>query len=151
MASASLSSAASHRALVLLAHGSRDSAWQLPIEQLAQHVTERLRHSDKTQMRQWHLPVRCAYLEWTEPSLEVIVDTLVSEGVGCIQCMPLFWGQGYHLGKEIPARMAKLQTAYPGLELKTLVSPGQFHHMPAWVVDMLMSCMSSDKPISVDP
>lgn len=93
----------STHATILLAHGSRDPLWRRPIEAVA------------TQMRRIApaTPVRCAYLELTQPDLATSAQELAALGVSCISVLPLFLGVGKHAREDLPLLIAGLKLKYP--------------------------------------
>ncbi|GAA0640208.1 sirohydrochlorin chelatase [Halomonas beimenensis] len=106
-------------ALILLAHGSSDPHWRAPFERLAEALADRLA-----------TPLRLAYMELSEPSLETAVAELVEAGVERAEILPLFFAAGRHLRKDVPGQVAALGEAHPGLNL-TLLPPVGEH--PAFV------------------
>ena len=101
-------------AIVLLAHGSRDPAWREPIEAVASRLRERP-HAP---------PVRCAYLELTEPSLQDVVEAWHATGLRRLRVLPLFLGLGAHARRDIPAQVHALQARLPGLVIELLPAAG---------------------------
>ncbi len=91
------------RGTILLAHGSRDPAWQKPIEAIANRM--RLLTPDA--------PVRCAYLELARPDLAASAAELVAAGVTTIIVLPLFLGIGKHAREDLPTRLTELQACHP--------------------------------------
>ena len=89
-------------AIILFAHGSRDSLWRRPIEAVAGQVKQL---SPKTE-------VACAYLELTEPDLPTTVERLVLNGVNVIRIVPMFLGVGRHAREDLPLLLQDLQTRY---------------------------------------
>ncbi|MEO7954121.1 MAG: CbiX/SirB N-terminal domain-containing protein, partial [Polaromonas sp.] len=74
------------RTIVLLAHGSRDPLWRMPIEAVA----------DQIRARQPDAVVCCAYLEMCSPSLPDAAASLIAGGALEIRVFPLFLGVGKH-------------------------------------------------------
>lgn len=93
------------RGIVLLAHGSRDPLWRLPVEAVAARMAVPS-----------HGPaVRCAYLELTEPDLASVVAELAAGGVGAITVVPMFLGVGKHAREDLPRLVEQLQQQYPAV------------------------------------
>ena len=90
-------------AVVLFAHGSRDPLWQMPVRAV------------EARIRALHpaVPVRCAFLEWTEPDLPVAVSELVAEGATAVRILPLFLGVGRHAREDLPQAVAGLRERWP--------------------------------------
>lgn len=106
-------------ALILLAHGSSDPHWRAPFERLAEALARRL-----------ETPLRLAYMELSEPSLETTVAELATAGVERAEILPLFFAAGRHLRKDVPGQVAALADAHPGIELHLLPPVGEH---PAFV------------------
>lgn len=111
-------------ALVLLAHGSKSATWTTPFESL------------REQMQALWIkgPVRLAYFEHSQPSLEEVVDALVASTMGMesgmtaggehvpprtrrIHIEPLLLASGFHVQTDLPQRMEALEQKHPGLVL----------------------------------
>lgn len=106
-------------ALILLAHGSRDPRWKAPFESLAVTLAARL-----------STPLRMAYMELCEPSLEATVAELRDSGIERADILPLFFAAGRHLREDVPGQITALSEAHPDIEL-TLLAPVGEH--PAFV------------------
>src|SRR6185503_5683206 len=81
------------RAIVLFAHGARDPDWARPFRQLALELAERVPGERVT----------LAYLELMQPSLAECVSALYAEGFRRFRVVPVFFGAGGHLKKDLPA------------------------------------------------
>lgn len=101
-------------ALILLAHGSRDLHWRAPFDALAETLANR--HTT---------PVRLAYMELCEPSLETMVAELTAEGMTHADILPLFFAAGRHLREDVPGQIEALQGTYPGVTLHLLAPVGE--------------------------
>ncbi|WP_192035954.1 CbiX/SirB N-terminal domain-containing protein [Halomonas sp. YLGW01] len=106
-------------ALILLAHGSRDPRWKAPFESLAETLAGRQ-----------STPLRMAYMELCEPSLEATVADLAQDGITRADILPLFFAAGRHLREDVPGQITALGEAHPGIAL-TLLPPVGEH--PAFV------------------
>ena len=94
-----MNSHAPSSAIVLFAHGSRDPQWHHPIQSVAARVSQKLPG----------VPVRCAYLELTPPSLVV----------------PFFLGMGRHAREDLPQMLAQLRERHPQLQIHCQPSLGE--------------------------
>ena len=103
---------ATRPAIILFAHGARDSRWAEPFLRVAERV--RAAAPD--------LAVELAYLEYIEPNLEAAARRLVHGGARVIRVVPLFLGRGGHLRVEVPRLVASAATALPGVAIE-LLSP----------------------------
>lgn len=91
------------RAIILLAHGSRDPLWRRPIEAVAARMGE----------REPGVLVCCAYLELTQPGLPAAAAALVAQGATAIVVLPMFLGIGKHAREDLPVLLAQLRAAHP--------------------------------------
>ena len=102
-------------ALVLLAHGSRDALWHAPVQAIAARIAARAPH----------LPLRCAYLEWTAPTLAEAIAELHASGCRQIDVLPLFLGLGRHAREDLPLALSALRQRFPDLRLHARPSLGE--------------------------
>lgn len=103
------------RSLVLFAHGARDPRWAEPFQRLRQ-LTQELA-PDAT--------VSLAFLEWMEPSLPELVHRLVQDGCKDITVVPVFFGQGGHVLRDLPPMIGKLKQDYPEAAIKAVAAVGE--------------------------
>ena len=94
-------------AVVLFAHGSRDPLWSRPIQAIAARM----------QVLQPGVPVRCAYLELTEPDLGTAVRELAADGVTSITVVPMFLGVGRHARQDLPELVRGLIVLHPQVRI----------------------------------
>ena len=95
------------KAIILLAHGSRDPLWHRPLEAVA----TRLR------ARQPEVPVRCAYLELEQPDLAAAAAQVVQPGLAELTIVPMFLGTGKHAREDLPGMVDALRRLYPRLAI----------------------------------
>lgn len=100
--------------LILLAHGSSDPAWRAPFEQFHTSLAARMQ-----------VPLKLAYMELSEPSLESSVAELASAGLRRADILPLFFAAGRHLRKDVPAQVEALRLSHPDIELRLLPPVGE--------------------------
>ena len=100
---------------ILFGHGSRDPAWRIPIDRVA----ERMRAIDP------QCGVRCAFLELTEPDIKQVASELVANGVTHITVLPMFLGVGRHAREDLPLLVQELQVKYPKVEFELKPSVGE--------------------------
>ena len=93
-------------AIVLFAHGSRDPLWRAPIEAVAERIRTLAPGA----------AVACAYLEYTEPTLETVVAQLAGSGVTAIAVWPMFLGTGRHARDDLPRLVDALRAQHPGID-----------------------------------
>ena len=96
---------------MLLAHGSPDPDWMLPVEQTAARVRA-----------QASCPVHTATLEHGA-GLGELVTALAAVGARDVVVVPLFLSPGgRHIKRDVPALVAAVQAEHPALALR--LSPG---------------------------
>ncbi len=103
------------RGLILFAHGARDPKWAEPFEALAARVRALAPAA----------PVRLAFLELMKPDLETAAADLVSNGVEAIRIVPIFLGQGGHVRRDLPERVALLRANHPHVAFETAPPAGE--------------------------
>ncbi|HEY8606227.1 MAG TPA: CbiX/SirB N-terminal domain-containing protein [Noviherbaspirillum sp.] len=103
------------KALVLFAHGARDARWAEPF----------LRLRDITQAQMPDVDVRLAFLELMTPRLPELTDELVAQGCTALTVVPVFFGQGGHVLRDLPAMIDVLRARYPGLSLAVAPAVGE--------------------------
>lgn len=103
------------RALVLFAHGARDPRWAAPFQRLQQILQRRLQD----------VTVSLAFLELMKPSLPDLVRELRETGCNDVTVVPVFFGQGGHVLRDLPVLAAQLQEDHPGLVLKVAQAVGE--------------------------
>jgi sirohydrochlorin cobaltochelatase len=101
--------------MVLFAHGARDERWREPFERLA----------DKVRAARGAEPVLLAFLELMEPDLPAAVGELVSDGCSVVTVVPVFFGQGGHVRKDLPEVIERCRGLYTGVEIRCAVAVGE--------------------------
>ncbi|MFL9998132.1 sirohydrochlorin cobaltochelatase [Burkholderia sp. GAS332] len=105
--------------LVLFGHGARDVRWREPFERLAEKVRA-ARGSDAEAG-----PVLLAFLELMEPDLPTAVGSLVSDGCSGVTVVPVFFGQGGHVRRDLPEVIERCRRLHPSVEIKCAVAVGE--------------------------
>lgn len=100
--------------LILFGHGARDPRWLEPFERLAARVRARTRAE-----------VRLAFLELITPDLQAAAAGLIALGVTSITIVPIFFGQGGHVQRDLPARIAGLREQYPAVDFRSVAAIGE--------------------------
>ena len=114
-----------HRGLILLAHGAREPAWAAPFEAVAARVLERAPETH----------VRLAFLELMAPSLEVAATELAALGCQRVDVVPVFLGTGGHVRRDVPAQLARLRDAHPGMAWTLHQALGETPHVISALAD----------------
>lgn len=119
-------------ATILFAHGSRDPLWHQPM----QAVAERASQLDPS------TPVRCAYLELTQPDLPSCARELIAAGANTITIVPMFLGVGRHAREDLPQILDALRTEHPDASFHLVPSVGENNQ----VIDLLAHIAISKAP-----
>jgi sirohydrochlorin cobaltochelatase len=117
------------RGIVLLAHGSRDPLWRLPIEAVAAAIRAR----DPEAL------VCCAYLELCHPDLAQAATDLIAGGAHRIRVFPLFLGVGKHAREDLPLLVAQVRAQHPGVPVELLPTAGEHPQLTALMADIALS------------
>ncbi|CAD6539760.1 hypothetical protein LMG28727_03679 [Paraburkholderia kirstenboschensis] len=105
--------------LVLFGHGARDARWREPFERLA----EKLRAARASGGDDGF--VRLAFLELMEPDLLTAVGELVADGCDVVTVVPVFFGQGGHIRKDLPELIQRCRDAQPSVEIRCAIAVGE--------------------------
>lgn len=105
--------------LILFGHGARDPRWREPFERLAAKL-QALRSSDDAAG-----PVALAFLELMEPDLPTAVGQLVAQGCEAITVVPVFFGQGGHIRKDLPELIERCRESQPDVQIDCAVAVGE--------------------------
>lgn len=104
---------------MIFAHGSPDSRWRLPFEELTASLTER-NGADK---------VRLAYMEFVRPSLADAVREAARDGKLHLRLLPMFLSAGGHVAEDIPRQVAAVQISFPQVKIELLQPIGEHHRV----------------------
>lgn len=119
--------------VILFAHGSRDPLWRLPIDAVAQQMTQR-----------WPgLAVACAFLELTTPDLATTVEAMMMQGKTHLRIVPMFLGVGRHAREDLPQLVNALTEAYPQVHFELVPSIGEHPAMT-----QLMAEIAADQAVT---
>ncbi|MDR5736448.1 MULTISPECIES: CbiX/SirB N-terminal domain-containing protein [unclassified Caballeronia] len=100
--------------IILFGHGARDPRWAEPFERLA--VKLRSLRSD---------PVSLAFLELMKPDLPAAVAAQAAEGCDAITVVPVFFGQGGHVRRDLPQVIDTCRAANPGVVIRCATAVGE--------------------------
>jgi sirohydrochlorin ferrochelatase len=95
------------RALLLIAHGSRQAEANADLN----HVVEGLR-------QRGHVLVEASYLELAEPTIEDAGRRCVEQGATCVVLLPYFLSAGVHVGRDLTAARSRLAEQFPQVEFR---------------------------------
>jgi sirohydrochlorin cobaltochelatase len=103
------------RALILFAHGARDPKWAEPFQRLQQLV----------QAQSPDVAVSLAFLELMSPRLPELVEQLVHGGCKDVTVVPVFFGQGGHVLRDLPAMVEQLRQTHAELNIRAAAAVGE--------------------------
>jgi len=103
------------QALVLFAHGARDARWREPFDRLHARLTAMLPDC----------AVRLAFLELMAPDLPATLTQLAAQQIGDILVVPVFFGQGGHLRRDLPALLDDCRARLPGIRIRCAAAVGE--------------------------
>jgi sirohydrochlorin cobaltochelatase len=101
--------------IILFGHGARDPRWAEPFERLAL----------KLRARRGEQPVALAFLELMTPDLPAAVAAQVAEGCDAITVVPVFFGQGGHVRKDLPEIVERCREAHPDVAIDCATAVGE--------------------------
>ncbi|QCP51648.1 cobalamin biosynthesis protein CbiX [Trinickia violacea] len=103
--------------IVLFGHGARDPRWAEPFERLA----AKLRAARGATAG----PVSLAFLELMTPDLPTAIAEQVAGGCVEITVVPVFFGQGGHVRRDLPNVIDVCRAAHPGVEIRCAGAAGE--------------------------
>lgn len=103
------------RALVLFAHGARDPRWAEPFQRL----------QGLTQAQMPDATVSLAFLELMTPRLPDLMKDLVQSGCTEVTVVPVFFGQGGHVLRDLPLMIEQLACEYPAVKMRAAAAVGE--------------------------
>lgn len=120
----------SKRALIIMAHGSRRASANAEFFQLVEQVAQ------VEQAKGYYHCVQAALLEQAPPTLlQACAD--LPEGISHLDVYPLFFNQGRHVEKDIPAQVAEVMDAHPQWDVNLLNYFGSSQDLASLVANHL--------------
>jgi sirohydrochlorin cobaltochelatase len=101
--------------IVLFGHGARDPRWAEPFHRLREIVAAE--RPDAV--------VTTAFLELMTPDLDAAADVLVADGATSLTVVPIFFGQGAHVRRDLPERIDALRSRRPDLPVTLAGAAGE--------------------------
>ena len=125
------------RSLVLFAHGARDPRWAEPFQRLQQ----------LTQAQLPDVVVSLAFLELMEPRLPALVKQLVQDGCKDVTVVPVFFGQGGHVLRDLPVMIDQLKLDHPGVAVNAVGAVGENAEVLNAIAHYCISSFEIGKPL----
>ncbi len=124
------------RALVLFAHGARNPQWAAPFQRLQVLV----------QSLQPDVNVSLAFLELMQPRLPELVRQLVQDDCKDITVVPVFFGQGGHLLRDLPDMVDELRRTFPDIKLHVAAAVGEDANVLNAIASYCITAMGNVDP-----
>jgi sirohydrochlorin cobaltochelatase len=96
-------------------YGARDARWREPFDRLRERLAA----------QQPDVDTRLAFLELMAPDLPGTIADLAANGTQSITIVPVFFGQGGHLRRDLPALVAQCTQAHPALSIRCADAVGE--------------------------
>ena len=93
--------------LILFAHGARDPEWRAPVDEMAAMLGQSMPG----------VRLAVAFLEFMTPTLGEAIGAAALAGARRVSIAPLFWAEGGHLKREVPALIEAAQARHPHLRI----------------------------------
>ena len=97
-----------HRALLLIAHGSRRPEANADLDHLAAQLRDRGRYDS----------VRTSYLELAPPTIAEGGAQCIAAGATEVILLPYFLSPGVHVREDLQEALGELQSAHPGVSFR---------------------------------
>jgi sirohydrochlorin cobaltochelatase len=120
-------------ALILFAHGARDPRWAEPFQRLRQLLQKKLPETS----------VSLAFLELMNPRLPEVMAQLAEERYTKAIVVPVFFGQGGHLLRDLPIIIDELRLKHPELELSVAKAVGEDEGVLNAIAEYFIAAMGS--------
>jgi sirohydrochlorin cobaltochelatase len=102
--------------IILFGHGARDPRWAEPFQRLLSRVRD---------ARGGEQPVSLAFLELMTPGLVDAVAAQVAQGCSSITVVPVFFGQGGHVRKDLPRILDECRGLHPHVAFSCATAVGE--------------------------
>jgi sirohydrochlorin cobaltochelatase len=119
-------------AIVLFAHGARDTQWAEPFRKIQSMVRK----------KKPGVPVELSFLELIQPSLDETVADLASRGIKNISVIPLFMAQGGHLKEDLPRKLTEIRRSHPAVSFRISPPIGEVEGILSAIADWI--CLNHD-------
>lgn len=121
-------------ALILFGHGARDPRWAQPFQRLQETLQVQLPGEQ----------VHLAFLELMSPRLPELIADLVGQGIESVTVVPVFFGQGGHVLRDLPAMLEQLRVDYPALRLNVAKAVGEDDAVLNAIAQYCISAVKAD-------
>ena len=123
----------SGQAIILFAHGARDPGWAAPFTAIQARL----------QAARPDVLVLVAFQDFMTPSLATAVANAVAQGAARAVVVPLFFGQGSHVKRDLPLFLDAERRRHPQLQLRALPAIGDAPEILQAIADWIL-CAAED-------
>jgi len=117
------------KTVIFFGHGARDIRWREPFDRLVELWT--------SQYPDTHAKV--AFLELMSPSLPEAIAEYAAMGLVDVVIIPVFFGQGGHLRKDLPVILENCRTQFPEINLSTSSAVGESDEVLQSIIHFTMA------------
>jgi len=110
-----------HKALVIIAHGSRRSASNEEVRSLTDKIARTL--------NQEYAIVHTGFLELAEPLIPDVIEQCIKQGATDIKVLPYFLSSGRHVQEDVPREVKIIGSKFPQVKLQILPHIGGLPQM----------------------
>ena len=121
------------KAVIFFGHGARDTRWREPFDRLVE--IWRTNYPEHT--------ASLAFLELMTPSLPECVGNFAEQGITDICVIPVFFGQGGHLRKDLPLILEECRQQFPQIKLSTSPAVGESEAVLQSIIQFAQGQVSS--------
>ena len=117
------------KAIIFFGHGARDIRWREPFDRLVHLWASQ--HPD--------VLAKVAFLELMSPSLPEAIAEYAAMGLGDVVVIPVFFGQGGHLRKDLPVILGQCREQFPEINLSTSPAVGESDEVLQSIIHFTMA------------
>ena len=115
------------KGVLVIAHGSRATETEATLDSVVAMVREKLPET----------VIECAFMEFSERTIEKGVAALVGQSVTEIKAVPYLLFMGIHMKEDIPEKVAACAAAYPGVSISMGEPLGVDERLASILVDRI--------------
>ncbi|MCL1803605.1 MAG: CbiX/SirB N-terminal domain-containing protein [Eubacteriaceae bacterium] len=123
-----------NKAIVILAHGSREDRTVDTLHSIVSQVREQLASEVDAFVEE-------AFMQFRSESLKYRLDSLVERGYEDIAIIPYFLFDGVHIKEDIPAEIAEFESNNPNVKIKLGKTLGTDSRMASIVTDRILEIL----------
>jgi len=117
------------KAVIFFGHGARDIRWREPFDRLVYLWTSQYPNTQ----------AKVAFLELMSPSLQEAIAEYAALGIEDVVVIPVFFGQGGHLRKDLPVILENCRAQFPEINLSTSSAVGESDEVLQSIIHFTMA------------